>query len=85
MFNTFGNLEIDSRAGILLPDFGRGRALAVTGNATVTYDEGRVRRTTLAIQSWTEIPLPILETVRELSSFNPQEESGFGEDAGGGT
>jgi hypothetical protein len=72
LFNTFGNLEIDSRAGILLPDFNRGRALAITGTAAVNYeDEGHTRWTTVTVQSWTEVYLPVCETARQLSPFNP--------------
>ena len=72
MFNTFGNLEIDSRAGMLLPDFNRGRALAISGNAAVNYEhDGRNRQMRLAIQRWSWISLPLIETRRELSPFNP--------------
>ena len=72
MFNTFGNLEVDSRAGILLPDFKRGQALAITGKAVVDYEnQGRNRRTTFTVNTWCQIPLPITESMRELSPFNP--------------
>lgn len=72
MFNTFGNLEIDSRAGMLLPDFNRGRALAISGNAAVNYEhDGRNRQMRLAIQRWSWVSLPLIETQRELSPFNP--------------
>ena len=72
MFNTFGNLEIDSRAGILLPDFNRGRALAISGSAAVNYEyDGRSRQTKLAVERWSWVSLPLIEVQRELSPFNP--------------
>ena len=37
-FNTFGNLELDDRAGLLFIDFAAGDALYLTGRATVTWD-----------------------------------------------
>ena len=72
MFNTFGNLEIDSRAGAILPDFSRARALAISGNAAVDYgSDGRNRQTKITIQRWSWVPLPLSEMRRELSPFNP--------------
>jgi uncharacterized protein len=41
MFQTLGNLESDSRAGILFLDFARGRTLQLTGRATVDWDPVR--------------------------------------------
>ena len=71
LFNTLGNLEIDARIGLLCPDFSTGHALAVTGTASVSYeDQGRTRRMTVAVQSWTEVRLPAKETARQLSPFN---------------
>jgi uncharacterized protein len=72
LFNTLGNLEIDARVGILLPDFGSGVALAITGTASVSYeDQGRARWTTVTVQLWTEIRLPVMEKGKQLSPFNP--------------
>ena len=71
LFNTLGNLEIDPRTGILLPDFRRGKALAITGTASVSYeDQGRARWITVTVQRWTEMQLPATETARQLSPFN---------------
>lgn len=39
MFNTFGNLLLDDRAGITVPDFGGGRLLQMTGRAEVLFDQ----------------------------------------------
>jgi predicted pyridoxine 5'-phosphate oxidase superfamily flavin-nucleotide-binding protein len=41
MFQTLGNLESDSRAGILFLDFARGRTLQLTGRATLDWDPAR--------------------------------------------
>ncbi len=38
MFNTFGNLELDNRAGLAIPDFRTGAILQISGTATVDYD-----------------------------------------------
>ncbi len=37
MFNTLGNFEIDSRAGIAVPDFERGRVLELTGRVRLIF------------------------------------------------
>ncbi len=72
LFNTLGNLEIDRRVGILLPDFRKGRALAVTGTAAVQFeDQGHARRMTVTLEGWTEVSLPATEITRQLSPFNP--------------
>lgn len=44
MFNTFGNLELDSRAGLLVPDFSTGSVLQLSGRAQVDYDPPRLER-----------------------------------------
>jgi predicted pyridoxine 5'-phosphate oxidase superfamily flavin-nucleotide-binding protein len=72
LFNTLGNLEIDSRIGILLPDFNSGRALSITGTASVSYeDQGRSRWITVTVQRWIQMHLPVMETAHQLSPFNP--------------
>lgn len=38
MFNTLGNLTLDSRAGLLFPDFARGRTVQLSGTAAVDWD-----------------------------------------------
>ena len=42
LFNTFGNLETDSRAGLLFVDFENGSSLQLTGNATVQWSDPSV-------------------------------------------
>ena len=72
LFNTLGNLEVDPRTGILVPDFKNGTALAMTGTASVDYDDRKhARWVTVSIQCWTETHLPVTETARQLSPFNP--------------
>ena len=38
LFNTIGNLLVNPRAGILVPDFGNGSLLHVSGNAEVIWE-----------------------------------------------
>jgi len=38
IFNTFGNLEVNPRAGIVCPDFRTGDVLSLTGTARVIWD-----------------------------------------------
>jgi hypothetical protein len=38
MFNTLGNLHLDQRAGLLIPDFGTGDLLHLSGTASVDFD-----------------------------------------------
>lgn len=45
MFNTFGNLELDNRAGLAIPDFRTGAILQISGTATVDYDPPPPART----------------------------------------
>ncbi|MGA7438651.1 MAG: pyridoxamine 5'-phosphate oxidase family protein [Luteibacter sp.] len=39
MFNTWGNFQVDPRAGICIPDFTHGRALQLTGKVSLHFDE----------------------------------------------
>jgi hypothetical protein len=38
MFNTLGNLHLDQRAGLLIPDFRTGDLLHLSGSASVDFD-----------------------------------------------
>jgi predicted pyridoxine 5'-phosphate oxidase superfamily flavin-nucleotide-binding protein len=38
MFNTLGNLHLDQRAGLLIPDLGTGDLLHLSGSASVDFD-----------------------------------------------
>jgi len=42
MFNSFGNIEVNPRAGLLMVDFESGDLLSLTGAARVLWDEPRV-------------------------------------------
>ena len=42
MFNTFGNLELDPAAGLLVVDYDNGDLLQLTGRARVVWDPGRI-------------------------------------------
>ena len=41
MYMTFGNLEVDPRAGLLFVDFEQGHTLHLTGTAKVDWDRDR--------------------------------------------
>ncbi|HTU58880.1 MAG TPA: pyridoxamine 5'-phosphate oxidase family protein, partial [Polyangiales bacterium] len=42
MFNTFGNLEVNPRAGFVACDFENGDVLSLTGTARVLWDDARL-------------------------------------------
>ena len=46
LFNTLGNLHVDSRAGLYIPDFANGQSLQLTGTATVEWDQADPDRVT---------------------------------------
>ena len=72
MFNTFGNLEVDPRIGLLLPDFERHSALAISGKATVQYQRhAQSRQVVVTIEQWQLVALPLQQTVPQLSPYNP--------------
>ncbi|MBI3726095.1 pyridoxamine 5'-phosphate oxidase family protein [bacterium] len=57
LFNTLGNLLVDSRAGLALLDFEAGRVLEVSGRASVRW--GPERSWELAIERFLERDLPL--------------------------
>jgi len=81
MFNTFGNLLTDPRAAVTAVDFAGGRALQMTGNVELEWQQpddlgltgGTGRFWTLHIERWRVLPLP--GTARwefeDASPFNP--------------
>lgn len=81
MFQTLGNLAVDTRAGLALVDFERQRVLSLTGHASVEFDAEDVRHPsggtgrywTFAIDEWVEFALPpaIRWTLLDRSPFNP--------------
>jgi hypothetical protein len=44
MFNTLGNIVSNPRTGLLFPDFQSGRALQLSGNARILWDDPRMKR-----------------------------------------
>jgi uncharacterized protein len=80
MFQTLGNLAMDTRAGLALVHFGRQRVLSLTGHAAIEFDaedahhpSGTGRYWTFAIDEWVEFALPpaIRWTLLDRSPFNP--------------
>jgi uncharacterized protein len=66
MFNTLGNLAVDSRAGLLFIDFDRGRTLQLTGRVVIHWHMNSPEDSTggthrcwdFMIEKWVEIDLP---------------------------
>lgn len=81
MFNTLGNLVVESRCGLLLPDFDGERQLQLTGHARVCFDVaqdveltgGTGRWIEFTVESWRITPLnrPLRWRFVEASPFNP--------------
>jgi hypothetical protein len=69
MFNTFGNLQLNNKAGVLFIDFFRQQALQLTGVAQVLFEQedsenrtgGTYRFWTLDIERWQRLRLPYSE------------------------
>jgi predicted pyridoxine 5'-phosphate oxidase superfamily flavin-nucleotide-binding protein len=89
MFNTLGNLTIDPRAGVCIPDFAQGQLLQLTGTATVRWDQddpedetgGTGRYWEFKIDNWI-----LRDSFQQLkweyldaSSFNPPVQNGLNE------
>ena len=82
MFNTFGNLITDSRAGVTAMDFAGGRALQMTGNVELQWNEtdelgltgGTGRFWTFHVDRWRVLPLPSAARwdFQDASPFNPR-------------
>ncbi|MEU4690955.1 pyridoxamine 5'-phosphate oxidase family protein [Actinoplanes sp. NPDC023714] len=72
MFNTFGNLEVNPRAGLLLPDWSTGALLHLTGTAAVDWDAAE-RAVDFTIERVIRIDgaSPLRWTDPEFSRFNP--------------
>ena len=69
MFTSFGNLAVDDTAAVLVPDFGTGTSLLLSGRATVEWvqpgsagdDGGTGRRVRFTVQQVAGGPLPVRE------------------------
>lgn len=77
MFNTFGNFQLNKRAGAIFIDFTKQQALQVTGVAEVLFDQedsenqtgGTKRFWTLDIERWKRFSLPGVEV--EFLDYSP--------------
>jgi len=94
IFNTFGNLEVNPRAGIVCPDFRTGDVLSLTGTARVIWDgaelesfEGAQRLLSFEVESGVRLEraLPLrfegLEPSPDLASTGIWAENEFGSEA----
>lgn len=81
MYQTLGNFDVDTRAGLALVDFERRRVLSLTGHALLTFGAedpryptgGTNRYWSFAVERWIEYGLPSAMTWKlvERSPFNP--------------
>ena len=88
MFNTLGNLRVNARAGIIVPDFERGRTLQLTGTAEILWNqddpadrtEGTHRFLAFRVAHWLELPLPagVKTEFLDYSPYNPTRTSRTG-------
>ena len=69
MFTSFGNLAVDDAAAVLVPDFGAGTSLQLSGRATLEWvppgsagdDGGTGRRVRFTVQQVVSAALPVHE------------------------
>jgi predicted pyridoxine 5'-phosphate oxidase superfamily flavin-nucleotide-binding protein len=64
MFNTLGNLTLDPRAGIVLPEFEAGRTLQLVGRAVIRWEgggdaSGGGRCWDFQVKQWREAAVPL--------------------------
>jgi hypothetical protein len=81
LFNTLGNLLVDPRYGMLIPNFQSERMLQLTGTAKVAWSSDRKEQRTggtnrfveCQVDDWRERTLPanFSETVLDYSPYNP--------------
>lgn len=79
MFNTLGNIVVNPNAGLLFPDFERGRTLQLSGRATIDWDRdrsdfrGAQRLVVFTIEKVLEMGQPGLAkySFKGYSRFNP--------------
>jgi predicted pyridoxine 5'-phosphate oxidase superfamily flavin-nucleotide-binding protein len=79
MFNTLGNLAVDGRAGLVVPDFERGTLLQLTGTVLLRFDEGDDPRQPTGgtgrywdfhVTHWLELPV-VTSLAWERPEFSP--------------
>jgi len=81
LFNTLGNLHLDSRCGMVIPDFQTGRQIQLTGRAKGHFEVSEGAELTGGSQRWIEFqmdtdgfsvaPLPANWKFVDFSPFNP--------------
>ncbi|SHM58848.1 pyridoxamine 5'-phosphate oxidase family protein [Cryptosporangium aurantiacum] len=73
MYLTFGNLQLDRRAGLLVPDWSTGTLLHLSGTADVDWDAGATRSVDFRVEAVVERPAasPLRWGAPEYSRFNP--------------
>jgi uncharacterized protein len=80
MFLSLGNLLVDDRAGLLVPDWATGDLLHLTGTASIDWDPahaaalpGARRLVDFTVEAVVEVPagLPLRWTAPDYSRFNP--------------
>lgn len=79
MFQTLGNFVADGRAGLLFPDFERGRTLQMTGRASIEWEPsdagpGAERAVRVKVERWVEQSgvASLLGRLIERSPHNPK-------------
>jgi len=85
LFNTFGNFEIDPRAGLCIPDFAHGQLLQLTGTASVKWEQddpagetgGTKRFWEFKVDQWIlrDTPQKLEWEYLDASPFNPPVQS----------
>lgn len=78
MFNTLGNIQVNPRAGLLVPDWTTGTLLQLTGTATVDWDPHhavpgarRIVEFTIHHIVQTDHASPLTWSAPQYSRFNP--------------
>ncbi|MBX3072691.1 pyridoxamine 5'-phosphate oxidase family protein [Candidatus Obscuribacterales bacterium] len=81
MFNSFGNLQLNDKTGVIILDFAARQSLQISGRAAVLLDQedpngetgGTNRFWTLDIEHWQRATIPALELeFIDASPFNPK-------------
>lgn len=85
MFNTLGNLEVNPRAGLLIPDWTTGTLLHLTGTASVDWDPDHVaalpgaqRVVDFTVEKLVRVghASPLRWSAPQFSRFNPRPSEG---------
>lgn len=80
LFNSLGNLLVDNRIALAIPNLRTGTILQITGTATIQWHDedqenttgGTHRTVDITVSAWqTESGGPVSGAVAELSPFNP--------------